>query len=81
MAFNEPVIRAETIGKPGLGNPFNEGNAVTITKKLAYNEHFYGLGEKTGKFDKRRANVQMWNTDAYGYCPTCDPIYQSHPFL
>ena len=81
MAFNDPVIRPDTIGKPGLGNPFNEGNAVTITKRLAYNEHFYGLGEKTGKFDKRRANLQMWNTDAYGYCPTCDPIYQSHPFF
>jgi alpha-glucosidase len=81
MAFNEPVIRQENIEKPGLGNPFNEGNSVTVTKRLAYNEHFYGLGEKTGKFDKRRSNLQMWNTDAPGYCPTCDPIYQSHPFF
>ena len=65
----------------GLSGVNVEGHDVVVTKKLSYGEHFYGLGEKTGKLDKRRAKYQMWNTDAYGYGVDSDPLYQSHPFF
>jgi len=58
-----------------------EGYSVTCTKTLSYDDHFYGLGEKSGGLDKRRSLFEMWNTDAYGYGPSTDPLYQSHPFF
>ena len=58
-----------------------EGHAVLLTLKLGYDEHFYGLGEKALGLDLRRTYTQMWNTDAFGYGPGDDPLYQSHPFL
>ncbi|MEE9294413.1 MAG: TIM-barrel domain-containing protein [Phycisphaerae bacterium] len=41
----------------------------------------YGLGEKTGPLNKRGRAWTMWNTDAYGYGPSRDPIYKSIPFF
>jgi len=58
-----------------------EGHAVLLTLKLGYDEHFYGLGEKALGLDLRHTYTQMWNTDAVGYGPGDDPLYQSHPFL
>jgi alpha-glucosidase len=61
--------------------PATEGHSVTSTKSLSYDEHFYGLGEKTGPLDKRRSKYEMWNTGEYGDDIKSDPIYQSHPFF
>lgn len=56
-----------------------------VRKTLAADEHFYGLGEKTGPLDKRGQKLEMWTTDPLyptaSYTPTADPIYQAHPFL
>ncbi|MFA5161011.1 MAG: TIM-barrel domain-containing protein [Elusimicrobiales bacterium] len=56
------------------------GTAVGAAKKFGQEEHFYGLGEKAFRLDRRRGNFAMWNTDAYGYGEGRDPIYQSVPF-
>lgn len=61
--------------------PPKEGYATLLTLKLGYDEHFYGLGEKTLGLDLRHTYSQMWNTDAFGYGPGEDPLYQSQPFL
>jgi len=61
--------------------PASEGDSVKVTKSLSYDEHFYGLGEKTGPLDKRRKKYQMWNTGEYGDDIRSDPLYQSHPFF
>lgn len=58
-----------------------EGYAALLTLKLGYDEHFYGLGEKALGLDLRHTYSQMWNTDAVGYGPGDDPLYQSQPFL
>ena len=58
-----------------------EGYMTKCTKEMPLDEHYYGFGEKTGKLDKRRSNMTMWNTDAYGYDKTTDPLYQSIPFF
>ncbi|MDY6986377.1 MAG: glycoside hydrolase family 31 protein [Candidatus Thermoplasmatota archaeon] len=56
-------------------------NGIKCTKKMPLDEHYYGFGEKTGMLDKRRSNMTMWNTDAYGYDNNTDPLYQSIPFF
>ncbi|OPJ62122.1 glycoside hydrolase family 31 protein [Clostridium oryzae] len=45
------------------------------------NNHFYGLGEKTGFLDKKGRKYVMWNTDEPLHTPTKDPLYKSIPFL
>jgi alpha-glucosidase len=56
-----------------------------VRKKLPADEHFYGLGEKTGPLDKRGQKLEMWTTDPLypktNYTSTADPIYQSHPVV
>src|ERR1035438_6070882 len=53
---------------------------VAAAKKLGFDEHFYGLGEKASHLDKRRGQFTMWSSDTYGYKEGTDPIYQSIPF-
>src|ERR1039458_3414159 len=36
---------------------------VAAVKQLGWEEHFYGLGEKAARLDKRRGEVSMWNSD------------------
>jgi alpha-glucosidase len=64
--------------RPMMFNPKN--SAVAAFKKLGFDEHFLGLGEKAARLDKRRGRFQMWNTDKPGYVEGDDPIYQSVPF-
>jgi len=54
--------------------------AVGATKRLGLDEHFYGLGEKAARLDKRRGEFEMWNSDTPAYAEGTDPIYQSIPF-
>lgn len=53
---------------------------VAAAKRLGFDEHFYGLGEKTAHLDRRRGRFVMWNSDTPGYIEGTDPIYQSIPF-
>ena len=52
----------------------------TLRKELPHDEHIFGLGDKTGDLDRRGASFVDWNTDAYGFSSTTDPIYKSIPF-
>jgi alpha-glucosidase len=56
------------------------GTFVAATKKLGFDEHFYGLGEKAARLDKRRDSFVNWNSDTPGYTEGRDPIYQTIPF-
>jgi alpha-glucosidase len=56
------------------------GTFVTAAKKLGFDEHFYGLGEKAARLDKRRGYFVNWNSDTPGYTEGKDPIYQTIPF-
>jgi len=53
---------------------------VAAAKKFGFDEHFYGLGEKAARLDKRRGEFTMWNSDTFGYQEGTDPVYQSIPF-
>ncbi len=60
---------------------------VSFAKTLATGEAIFGLGEKTGKANRRGRAFTMWNSDpawsdpSGAYQTTSDPIYQSHPFF
>ena len=54
--------------------------AVAARKTLGFEEHFYGLGEKAARLDKRRGMFSMWNSDTPAYHEGTDPIYQDVPF-
>ncbi|HXQ70914.1 MAG TPA: TIM-barrel domain-containing protein, partial [Pyrinomonadaceae bacterium] len=56
------------------------GSFVAVSKKLGFDEHFYGLGEKAARLDKRRSFFVNWNSDTPGYIEGKDPIYQTIPF-
>src|SRR5690349_16284321 len=56
------------------------GMFVAASKKLGFDEHFYGLGEKASRLDKRRSSFVNWNSDTPGYIEGRDPIYQTIPF-
>jgi alpha-glucosidase len=56
------------------------GMFVAASKKLGFDEHFYGLGEKAARLDKRRGYFVNWNSDTPGYTEGKDPIYQTVPF-
>ena len=53
----------------------------TLRKAMPLAEHYFGLGDKTGGMDRRGGSFVDWNTDAFGFCPSTDPIYKSIPFF
>ncbi|HEV8408487.1 MAG TPA: TIM-barrel domain-containing protein [Sphingomicrobium sp.] len=57
-----------------------DGKSFTLRKALPIDEHIYGLGDKTGPLDRRGETFVDWNTDAFGFAPSTDPIYKSIPF-
>src|ERR1044072_3269969 len=58
-----------------------DGSAFTLRKAMPLGERFYGLGDKTGLYDRRGSSYVDWNTDAYGFGTSTDPIYKSIPFF
>ncbi len=40
-----------------------KGDAFALRRKIGANDPIYGLGEKTGKFNRRGRDFTLWNTD------------------
>ena len=57
-----------------------DGNGFRLAETMPADEHYFGLGDKTGAFDRREAAFRLWNTDAYGWQESTDPLYKSIPF-
>ncbi|MDB5675692.1 MAG: alpha-glucosidase [Sphingomonas bacterium] len=58
-----------------------EGPGFTLRKQLPQGEHIFALGDKTGgSLDRRGQSFVDWNTDAYAFSSSTDPIYKSIPF-
>ncbi|HEY3862518.1 MAG TPA: TIM-barrel domain-containing protein [Verrucomicrobiae bacterium] len=67
-----------------ISNWLSEGT-YRIVKHLSDDEHIYGLGEKSGRLDKRGwqlggYNCVMWNSDTYCWDSSTDPLYAAIPF-
>ena len=52
-----------------------------VWKTMPEDEHYFGLGEKAGGPDRRNQSYTMWNTDAFGWQESTDPLYKSIPFF
>jgi len=70
------IICADALGRP---TEFSLGG-FTVSKEMPTDEHFYGLGDKTGSFNRRNQAYTLWNTD-HGIEESLDPIYKSIPFF
>src|SRR5260370_3143369 len=57
------------------------GSSFTLRKVLPQTEHFFGLGDKTGPLDRRGQAFTLWNSDAYRFQESTDPLYKSIPFF
>ena len=57
------------------------GAEFRVYKQSPEDEHYFGLGDKPGPLDRRNEAFTDWNTDAYGWQESTDPIYKSIPFV
>jgi len=58
-----------------------DGDAFRVYKSMPLDEHYFGLGDKTGPLDRRNEAFTLWNTDAYRFQESTDPIYKSIPYF
>ena len=79
IAFFTPSGELISTDEKGLTTSW-VGQSVTTYKTLQENEHFIGLGEKTGNFDRTGNGYTHWNSDAYAYTALQDPLYSTFPF-
>jgi alpha-glucosidase len=70
------IICADAAGRPTRF----QLSGFSVYKEMPTYEHFYGLGDKTGTFDRRNQAYTFWNTD-HGIEESLDPIYKSIPFF
>jgi alpha-glucosidase len=71
------VISADAVGRPVEFH----GAGFEVHKAMPDGMHYFGLGDKTGPLDRRGEAFTLWNTDAYGFQESTDPIYKSIPFF
>ena len=57
------------------------GSSFRVYKEMPFDEHYFGLGDKPGPLDRRDQAFTLWNTDAYGFQESTDPIYKSIPYF
>ena len=70
------VLTADAEARP---TRFQAGG-FSVYKQMAASEHYFGLGDKTGAFDRREQAYTLWNTDI-GPQESVDPLYKSIPFF
>ncbi len=56
-------------------------HAFTLTNVMPDDEHYFGLGDKTGPLDRRGQAFTLWSTDSYRFQESTDPLYKSIPFF
>lgn len=57
-----------------------KGGQFKVSKSMPVDEHYYGLGDKAGSFDHRGQSYQNWNSDAFAWQESSDPLYKTIPF-
>jgi alpha-glucosidase len=70
------IVCADAIGRP---TRFQVGG-FSVYKDMPADEHYFGLGDKMGTFDRRYQAYTLWNRDI-GPQEAIDPIYKSIPFF
>ncbi len=79
------VTVTDLAGKPIVEDAapaaFGADGRISVHKRMPEDEHYFGLGDKTGPLDRRDHAYTMWNTDAYRFQEGTDPIYKDIPFF
>lgn len=79
------TLRAEVLDGTGkvllsdLAGRYETG--FRLRGKLAEADHIFGLGDKTGGFDRKGGVYTMWNSDTYRFTQATDPLYKTVPFF
>ncbi|HZB87133.1 MAG TPA: TIM-barrel domain-containing protein [Terracidiphilus sp.] len=60
---------------------FQTDGSFRLTEAMPADEHYFGLGDKTGPSDRRGRAFAMWNTDTYRFQEFTDPLYKDIPFF
>jgi alpha-glucosidase len=71
------VLSADDLALPMA----SEGERVRVWKTMPDDEYYFGLGDKAGPMNRRGRAFALWNTDAYGWGESTDPLYKSIPFF
>src|SRR5262249_25219233 len=79
VSFLTPKSDVISQDHPRYPVSFN-GSAFRVWKEMPPEEHYFGLGDKTGPLDRRDLAFTDWNTDI-GFQESTDPIYKSIPFF
>ncbi len=80
-AEGRTLVRDEAARGMGRRRVNEECIAVRVWQEMPDGVRIYGLGEKAGPLEHSERAFSMWNTDAWGYGPTTDPLYKSIPFF
>ncbi|HZB87397.1 MAG TPA: glycoside hydrolase family 31 protein [Terracidiphilus sp.] len=82
FALTVTDLAGHTIVEQMAGRPieYNSGE-FRVYMKSPEDEHYFGLGDKPGPLDRRSEAFVDWNTDAYGWQESTDPIYKSIPYF
>jgi alpha-glucosidase len=65
---------------PDLPMAWADGR-ICVWKRMPQEEGYYGLGDKAGPMNRRDRAFTMWNTDAYAWQESTDPLYKTIPFF
>jgi alpha-glucosidase len=52
-----------------------------VDRTMPDDEHYFGLGDKAGPLDRRDMAFTNWNTDAFRWQESTDPLYKTIPFF
>jgi alpha-glucosidase len=58
-----------------------DAERIHIWKRMPAEENYYGLGDKAGPMNRRNRAFTNWNTDAFGWGESTDPLYKTIPFF
>ena len=80
ISFLDGTGKVISQDQPGYPASF-DGTAFRVWKSMPEDEHYFGLGDKSGPLDHRNLAFTMWNMDMYGWQESTDPLYKDIPFL
>ena len=77
------VLLSDLAGMAALGRPDGAaaGSGFRLRSRLGGDDHIFGLGDKTGNFDRKGGVYTMWNSDTYKFTQATDPLYKAIPFF
>jgi alpha-glucosidase len=80
ISFLDPAGRMISEDAPGRTTLW-QGASFTVWKSMPDGEEYFGLGDKAGPMNRRNMAFTNWNTDAFAWQDSTDPLYKSIPFF